>query len=221
MNPSGLVTIEPDQTDLLEELARMLGTCFREELWYVTCLDALDADEDRKLAITQASIRSDFMTTAPYGCVHALPDHAGVANAFLRSDLGDAAWADLEERSWSLVEAQLTPEEQAVLLPRAEAMEPLSDTNWPFAHAACDEDFIYFVSIGVDPARRGSGAFGRLIKPILAYADARNLRTYLDCYTDRLEQIYGHYGFVTVERKTAPGFDLVERCMVRDPQPVA
>lgn len=221
MNPSGLVTIEPDQTDLLEELARMLGTCFREELWYVTCLDALDASEDRKLAITQASIRSDFMTTAPYGCVHALPDHAGVANAFLRSDLQGVAWEDLEERSWSLMEAQLTPAERAVLLPRAEAMEPLSDTSWPFAHAARDEDFIYFVSIGVDPARRGSGAFGRLIKPILAYADARNLRTYLDCYTDRLEQIYGHYGFVTIDRKTAPGFDLVERCMVRHPQPVA
>lgn len=218
MNLPGLVTVKPEQSDLLEQLACMLGACFRQEMWYVTCLDALDASEERKLAITQEVIRSDFAVTAPFDCVYALPDHAAAANAFLRSDLGDAAWEELEERSWNRVEACLTPEERAALLPQSEAMEPLSDTGWPFAHAARDEDFIYFVSIGVDPERRGSGAFGRLIKPFLAYADARNLRTYLDCYTDRLEQIYGHYGFVTVERKTAPGFTLVERCMVRNPQ---
>lgn len=215
-----LMNVQPNQSELLEELACMVGTCFREEMWYATWLDALDASEGRKLAITQAAIRADYSVTAPLGCVHALEDRSGAANVFLRSELGSDTWAKLEERSERLMAATLTPREQAILGPRAEAMEPLSDTGWPFAFAREGEDFLYFISIGVDPARRGSGAFGRLFKPFLAYADEHGIRCYLDCYTDRLEQLYGHYGFRTAKRKTAPGFDLAERLMIREPQAI-
>ena len=124
----------------------------------------------------------------------------------------------MEEKSGRRMAASLTPQEAALLGPRAEAMEPLSDTNWPLAHAKADEDFIYFISVGVDPASRGTGAFRRLFTPFLDEADRRGLRCYLDCYTDRLESLYGHYGFHTVDRKSAPGFDLVERLMVREPR---
>lgn len=220
MQLPGLVTVPHDQAALLDELAAMVGTCFLEEMWYATWLEALDdlgADRSRKLAITQAVIRADYEVTSPYGCVYTLDDRAGAANVYLRSELGGASWPALEEQSARRLESVLTADEQEVLVPRAEAMEPLSDTNWPLALAG-DDDYLHFISAGVDPARRGSGAFGRLFKPFLAYADERGLRCYLDCYTDRLEGIYGHYGFETVERKTAPGFDLVERCMVRSPR---
>ncbi|MBC2888672.1 GNAT family N-acetyltransferase [Gordonibacter massiliensis (ex Traore et al. 2017)] len=220
MQLPGLVTVPHDQAALLDELAAMVGTCFLEEMWYATWLEALDdlgADRSRKLAITQAVIRADYEVTSPYGCVYTLDDRAGAANVYLRSELGGASWPALEEQSARRLESVLTADEQEVLVPRAEAMEPLSDTNWPLALAG-DDDYLYFISAGVDPARRGSGAFGRLFKPFLVHADERGLRCYLDCYTDRLEGIYGHYGFETVERKTAPGFDLVERCMVRSPR---
>ena len=49
--------------------------------------------------------------------------------------------------------------------------------------AAADEDFIYFISAGVDPEKRGSGAFRRLFTPFLEYADEHGLACYLDCYT--------------------------------------
>lgn len=218
MNLPDLISVRPDQTDLIDELATMVGTCFREEMWYVTWLDALDASEERKLEITRALIRADFATTAPYGCVYTLSDHAGAANVCLRSELGAISWPELEERATQTTEALFTPAELDVLIPRAEAMEPLSDTNWPINYAQDDDDFIYVISIGVDSTRRGSGAFRRLFTPFLEYADAHKLSCYLDCYTDRLEQLYTHFGFKTVERKEAPGFELVERCMVRRPQ---
>ena len=223
MNLPGLITVTPDQPDLLDKLACMVGTCFLEEMWYVTWLEALDklgVGEGRKREITQEVIRSDYRATAPLGCVFALPDLAGAANVFLRSELGAHDWAELEEQSGRMMAATLTPEERAVLEPRAEAMESLSDTSWPERYADAGEDYVYFISAGVDPARRGSGAFGRLFKPFLAYADEHRLRCYLDCYTDRLEQIYSHYGFQTVERKSTPGFDLVERLMIREPQTI-
>lgn len=217
MNLPGLITVRPDQTDELDALAAMVGTCFREEMWYATWLDVPGISEERKLAITQAVIRADYAVTAPYGCVYTLEDRAGAANAFLRSELPEGGWERLEEKSARCMAVMLTPEEEAMLGPRAEAMDPLSDTNWPLALAGDDEDFIYFISAGVDPASRGTGAFRRLFTPFLDEADRRGLRCYLDCYTDRLESLYGHYGFRTVDRKGASGFDLVERLMVREP----
>lgn len=221
MNLPGLITVQPDQTEELDALARMVGTCFLEEMWYVTWLEALadlGIERERKRQITQAVIRSDYETTAPYGCVFALPDHAGAANVYLRSELDDVDWTDLEEDSGMILAEQLTDEEIEVLGPRTEAMDRISSTNWPAERALPDEDFIYFISIGVDPQQRGTGAFRRLLTPFLAYADEHGLKCYLDCYTDRLEQLYGHFGFETVERRSVDAFPIVERLMVRSPR---
>ena len=218
MNLPGLITVQPDRTEELDALARMVGTCFLEEMWYVTWLEALDElgiGRDRKLEITRAVIRSDYEVTAPYQCVYALPDRAGAANVYLRSELGDVDWTELEEESGTLLAEVLTDEEIDVLGPRIEAMAPISSTSWPLERAAADEDFIYFISAGVDPEKRGSGAFRRLFTPFLEYADEHGLACYLDCYTERLEQLYGHFGFETVERRSIDAFPIEERLMVR------
>ena len=206
MNLPGLITVQPDRTEELDALARMVGTCFLEEMWYVTWLEALDElgiGRDRKLEITRAVIRSDYEVTAPYQCV------------YLRSELGDVDWTELEEESGALLAEVLTDEEIDVLGPRIEAMDPISSTSWPLERAAADEDFIYFISAGVDPEKRGSGAFRRLFTPFLEYADEHGLACYLDCYTERLEQLYGHFGFETVERRSIDAFPIEERLMVR------
>ena len=109
----------------------------------------------------------------------------------------------------------LTDEEIDVLGPRIEAMDRISSTSWPLERAAADEDFIYFISAGVDPEKRGSGAFRRLFTPFLEYADEHGLACYLDCYTERLEQRYGRFGFETVERRSIDAFPIEERLMVR------
>ena len=218
MNLPGLVTVQPDRTEELDALARMVGTCFLEEMWYVTWLEALDElgiGRDRKLEITRAVIRSDYEVTAPYQCVYALPDRAGAANVYLRSELGDVDWTELEEESGALLAEVLTDEEIDVLGPRIEAMDPISSTSWPLERAAADEDFIYFISAGVDPEKVARVAFRRLFTPFLEYADEHGLACYLDCYTERLEQLYGHFGFETVERRSIDAFPIEERLMVR------
>ena len=132
-----------------------------------------------------------------------------------RGPLGDVDWTELEEESGTLLAEVLTDEEIDVLGPRIEAMDPISSTSWPLERAAADEDFIYFISAGVDPEKRGSGAFRRLFTPFLEYADEHGLACYLDCYTERLEQLYGHFGFETVERRSIDAFPIEERLMVR------
>ena len=217
MNVPGLMTVQPGQTALLDRLADMVGLCFLEERWHIAWLSALDVPPKRKLAITRAVIRSDYRATAPYGCVHALPDEAGAANAFLRSDLADTSWEDVQARSAALLQEELSEREREILNRQARKLEAASDTDWPARRIADGEDYLYFYSIGVDPAHRGTGAFNRLMTPFLLLADERGVRACLDCYSDRLEGLYGRYGFKVVERKSAPGIRLTERCMVREP----
>ncbi|MEG0460777.1 GNAT family N-acetyltransferase [Gordonibacter sp.] len=220
MNVAGLITVQPDQTDLLSELACMVGTSFLEEMWYATWLGALDAqefDQSRKQAIMQAAILADYQATAPYGCVLALPDQAAAANIYRRSEMTDASWSTLEERTVSLFEASLSERERHLLAQRTEEMEPISGSDWLLQTVEPSEDFLYVSSVGVDSEQRGTGAFGRLFKPLLGYADEQDIAIYLDCYTDRLEQLYGHYGFELIERKRDPAFTIHERCMVRRP----
>ncbi len=218
MNLPGLVTVQPDRTEELDALARMVGTCFLEEMWYVTWLEALDElgiGRDRKLEITRAVIRSDYEVTAPYQCVYALPDRAGP-----RTSTCAASWATSTGPSSRRNRARFWPrcsptKRSTCWDPRIEAMDPISSTSWPLERAAADEDFIYFISAGVDPEKRGSGAFRRLFTPFLEYADEHGLACYLDCYTERLEQLYGHFGFETVERRSIDAFPIEERLMVR------
>lgn len=217
MHLPGLISVQPDHIEELDALATMVGTCFLEEMWYVTWLDALD-DESRKLEITQAAIRADYEATSPYGCVYALSDFAGAANVYLRSELDETTWDELENESGSMLAEALTEEEIEVLGPRIEALDPISSTSWPLEIAKPEDDFIYFISAGVDPEQRGSGAFRRLFTPFLNYADENGIACYLDCYTDKLEQLYGHFGFEVIERRTDPAFNIVERLMVRTPQ---
>ena len=155
--------------------------------------------------------RSPHRTSACTRC----PTERGPRNVYLRSELGDVDWTELEEESGALLAEVLTDEEIDVLGPRIEAMDPISSTSWPLERAAADEDFIYFISAGVDPEKRGSGAFRRLFTPFLEYADEHGLACYLDCYTERLEQLYGHFGFETVERRSIDAFPIEERLMVR------
>lgn len=221
MQLPGLVTVKPDQTDAIDKLSSMMGVSFMEELWteaWLESLDSLNATDERKLEISRAIMKYDFMVGTHYQCCYLLPDFAAGAGAYLSSDLDGRIWNDLEDEATELMaEAVLTTEEKAALFKRAEEMEAISNFKWMTSEAQ-DEDFIHFFSIGVNPDMRGTGAFRRLMTPFLDYADQQGINCYLECYTDRLESLYGHFGFETVHRFTDPAFDVYERAMVRTPR---
>lgn len=221
MQLPGLVTVEPDQIETIEKLACMMGKSFMEELWTEAWLEALNeigTTADRKLEISSAIMKYDFIVGTPFECCYMLPDMAAGTGAYLSSDLKGNIWSDLEDQATEMMaEAVLTEEEKTALYKRAVEMEPISNFKWMIPETE-GKDFIHFFSVGVNPDMRGSGAFRRLVTPFLDYADQHGLNCYLECYTDRLESLYGHFGFETVHRFTDPKFDVYERAMVRTPR---
>lgn len=221
MQLPGLITVQPEQRETIDQLAHMMGESFMEERWtasWLSVLDALGTNDERKLEISQAIMKYDFTVGTPYECCYMLPDMAAGTGAYLSSDLKGRIWNDLEDEAMSMMaEATLNDKEKAALSRRAEEMKGISNFRWMIEHAAHAE-FIHFFSIGVNADMRGSGAFRRLMTPFLAHADELGINCYLECYNDRLESLYGHFGFETARRFSDPAFDIVERAMVRSPR---
>ena len=223
MNLPGLITVGPDQTALIDELADMMGESFLEELWTAEALapiDGPDADA-RKLEISRAIMRENFTLGAPYQCCYTTEDHAGCAGGYLKSDMGERIWDDIENESMlNIVDNLLTLNETMRLREQMERMAPITVFDWEEAEAKAmgAADFIHFYALGVDRRRRGSGAFRRLMTPFFDYADEHGIPCFLETYSDRLEGLYAHFGFETLREYRASGFAITERCMVRRPQ---
>lgn len=170
MNLPGLITVGPDQTALIDELADMMGESFLEELWTAELLapiDGPDADA-RKLEISRAIMRENFTLGAPYQCCYTTEDHAGCAGGYLKSDMGERIWDDIENESMlNIVDNLLTLNETMRLREQMERMAPITVFDWEEAEAKAmgAADFIHFYALGVDRRRRGSGAFRRLMTP--------------------------------------------------------
>lgn len=218
MNLPGLITVQPEQTELIDRLATMMGESFLEELWTAELLNAIGGSDARKLELSQAIMRADFTVGAPHQCCYALEDEAACAGAYLKSDLKGLTWPDIEDKAWEhMGQSVLTPEEAALCTAQCERMEAISDFGWE-EEAAQAHDFIHFYVLGVDARKRGSGAFRRLMEPFFAYADEQGIPCFLEAYSDKLEELYGHFGFETIKVLSDPAFSITERCMVRKPQ---
>ena len=73
----------------------------------------------------------------------------------------------------------------------------------------------YLQSIGVAPQFQGQGHAGRLLRRMLAKADAARLPCYLDTLKEENVRIYEHFGFAVAEESAVPDTDLTSWAMLR------
>lgn len=220
MNLPGLITIQPNQTDLLRRAANMMGTSFLEENWFITWLSALDelgTTKARKEELIHAVFLDDLTVHAPYQAVYVLPDMTAATGGYLFSELKGTTHSELEAQTGKYLEEVATPEELSLLNDQMQKMELISDFDWC---RKLDEgkDHLYFYAWAVDPEARGTGALRRLLTPFFNYADTHGLNCYLECYADRLQHMYEHLGFELYDEIHSPDFDIYERRMIRSPQ---
>lgn len=225
MNLPGLITITPDQTELIERIGASVGTSFTEEPWTAVYLDALGGEEasERKLEVCRAMLAREVAHAARFAAAYATPDEASAAMGYLGSELRSfgVTWAQIEDDAHEELERNdLTAEEAELLMRRAGDMAPISYFGWGDEESAemGYDDYLYFAMWAVDPAKRGSGAFRRLTTPFFDFADERGIPCYLECYNDNLRSLYEHIGFEIFRVLEDPAFDIKQLCMVRRPR---
>jgi len=75
--------------------------------------------------------------------------------------------------------------------------------------------------IAVDKALRGSGAFRRLITPVLEYAGKNQIPVVLETHNPSNVGLYEHFGFSLVKTITHPSTEIIQYCMIRYPEETA
>ncbi len=75
--------------------------------------------------------------------------------------------------------------------------------------------------IAVDKALRGSGAFRRLITPVLEYAGNNQIPVVLETHNLSNVGLYEHFGFTLVKTITHPSTEIIQYCMIRYPEEAA
>jgi len=65
---------------------------------------------------------------------------------------------------------------------------------------------MYLYNLAIDPKYQGKGYASRLLKPMLAKLDEKNLPCYLETHERNLV-MYEHFGFELVEQISLPQFD--------------
>lgn len=220
MELPGLITVRPDQEELLRKIANMMGTSFMEEMWFTTWLSALDelgTSEERKEELIQAVFMDDLSAHVPYQGVYALPDLTAATGGYLYRDLNGKTHTELEESAGSYLTKVATDEELALLDKQTEKMKLISDFDWARVREQ-DHDHLYFYAWAVDRSARGTGALRRLLTPFFEYADVHGLNCYLECYSDKLQHMYEHIGFELLDCLKSSDFEVYERRMVRHPK---
>lgn len=218
----GIIAISPEQTELLERAARILGDSFIEEGWtstWLSCLDQQGATPERKQEILRAQFLDELSSHAPYQGAYLLEDGTAAAGGYLYSELRGHTHSELEAASAQNFLRVTTPQEQQALEAQARRMEPISQFDWTRKREN-EGDHIYFYMWAVDKQARGKGSLRRLITPFFDYADAHGLNVYLECYSDNLQSMYEHLGFELVDILSSPEFSVTERRMVRKPRPL-
>lgn len=219
MNLPGLITIRPDQHDLLAKAAQIIGDSFIEEPWsavWVSALDKFGADTARKQEILRASLLDELTAHARYQGAYLLEDETAAFGGYRYRELEGRTHTDLDADAAGFLDAILTPDERKALTEQAAAMERISQFDWTRVREN-EGDHIYLYSWAVDKNARGKGSLRRMVEPIFAYADEHNLNCYLECYSDHLQSMYEHFGFEIVDVLSDPAFDITERRMVRRP----
>lgn len=104
-----------------------------------------------------------------------------------------------------------------LLSSRSDAVALFSTLDRLQRHHAPGPHF-YLSSIGVVPEVRGRGIASRLIRYLLAMADARSLPVYTETVKASNVDIYKHYGFTIVQRLDVQNSPLTIWALVRGPR---
>lgn len=72
--------------------------------------------------------------------------------------------------------------------------------------------------IAVDKALRGSGAFRRLITPVMEYAGQNQIPVVLETHNPSNVGLYEHFGFLLVNTIAHPSIAIKQYCMIRYPE---
>lgn len=221
---SGLMCIDQNDNTAIASLAAMMGTSFLEERWTQCLLGGID----NKARVSQDLMYGSMKSGSQESCIFALDNLKACAACYASWELTHTNISAIEGRGFDWAcKHRLNLQESIILNAQYERMKHISNFTWQQSWLTQHQEslpqfnkdrYIHIYLLGVDTSARGTGAFRKLVTPILHYAQAHKIPCFLETYSPQLESLYEHFGFRTVTVYTHPQFAIIERGMVLLPE---
>ena len=216
-----LVTVQPDDQQLLVNLSNMAGDSYLQNLWVRELLSGMPATSegsDRERFLARALVLNDLVAAAPRQAVHCTSEGDGLIIAYQRSELGTPSWAQLmKDASASLVASVFSTEEIDGYEQQQHRMESVTVLDW-VEREQNPGDFLHITLAATAETHHNAGTLRAMVEDVLAYADEAQLPVFVEVYSDMEEQLYEVFGFETVHEFKDAQVSITERCMRRNPQ---
>lgn len=200
------------EKDVIEAAARVMAESFMDYPLNKAVFDGIPSAMEIMLE-SSASILQGMLRN---GTIHLLDDDPlGVVLGYESAKVRPMQEAIHKLRTNLRMVRRIPKENRKTLIRNFKTYSKVMDFKWPKRHLKTD--YYYIKVVALDQSLRGSGAFRRLISPILEEYGSRGMPVALETHDERVESIYSHFGFQTVEVVEAEGIQIKQYCMVRWP----
>ncbi len=193
----------------LKTYAELMKTRFMEDPGVIFQVKDLDRAE----LLIKAQFEGQIEAFMEAHAVQVLEDGKGLLIGYLTRDLPEDRLMNMMQQSSQKLLALANQKELQVLQDRSISQGQIIPQSWHTAY--CDGAVYHLLIIATDASSKGTGAFRKLITPVLEKCAANKEPVVLETFNPDNLPIYEHFGFNLMESHTSEDMGLTCYCMMR------
>ncbi|WP_303869981.1 GNAT family N-acetyltransferase [Acetobacterium wieringae] len=193
----------------LKTYTQLMKTRFMEDPGVIFQINGLD----RADLLIEAQFEGQIQAFMAENAVQVLADGQGLLIGYATREWPEERLTGVMQQSAQKLLAVVNQDELQVLSDRANRQAQIIPSNWHLAYGATD--VYHLLVIATDRSARGTGAFRKLLTPVLKKCAAAQEPIVLETFNPDNLPIYEHFGFQLMESHHSEEIGLTCYCMMR------
>ncbi|MEF9934186.1 hypothetical protein [Clostridium sp.] len=175
----------------------------------------LDGIEDRFGFLVKYG-KSEINGFMKHGDVRILGENEGIIIGYNKKEMGWFKYLKSILSAQNSLFKSITKEEKKKILENSKVVKKVSDISW-HKRAVNTNGYYHVLTLAVRGDLKGTGAFRRLITPLIEECNEKNICIVLETNNKDNIPIYDHFDFKIFETLESDDIDLVQYSMIRYP----
>lgn len=193
----------------LRSYTQLMKTRFMEDPGVIFQINGLD----RADLLIEAQFEGQIQAFMAENAVEVLADGQGLLIGYSTREWPEERLTQVMQQSSQQLLADVNQDELQVLSDRASRQAQIIPPNWHLAYGAAE--VYHLLVIATDKSAQGTGAFRKLLTPVLKKCAANQEPMVLETFNPDNLPIYEHFGFQLMESHRSDDIGLTCYCMMR------
>lgn len=194
----------------INELAKLIMVAFSNDPKLEIQMNNLE----RKEQILQVQSKKQIMSFIEKGNIQRLEKNNGISIGYYSKAIGLNDFIEIINSCSEEIMKVITEDELKLLIENSEKLKNIEHPVW---FHELKEDYYHLLVVAVDKKLKGSGAFRKLITPVLSDCDEKRIKIVLETNNEQNVKIFKHFGFDVVKEISDDMINIKQYCMVRNP----